>query len=130
MREPGAGSREEQIRNTVQLNTLSWYLTCVGVASSSISSWFLKFCDSCRDSIGAYNGVYNTNTPRRESTQVFLSILFYYNNPGELEKRTISIRRETRQIAENDLQSRHISLAHSEQIELGTAKKMWVRDKR
>lgn len=35
----------------------------VGVASGSISSWFLKFCDSSRGSIGAYNAVYNARDP-------------------------------------------------------------------
>lgn len=81
----------------------------VGVASGSISSWFLKFCDSCRDSIGAYNTVI-TRRPRVDSRResFYRSGLFYYSNPGKLEKRTISVRRETRQIAGNDLQSKHI----------------------
>lgn len=86
----------------------TWHM---GVASGSISSWFLKFCDSCRDSIGAYKTVYITRRSRVNSRckSFYRSGLFYYSNPGELEKRTISIRRGTRQIAGNDLQSRHIS---------------------
>jgi len=80
----------------------------VGVASGSVSSWFLKFCDSCRGR--TIRHIYNAETrvdSRRES--FYRSGLFYYSNLGELEKRTISVRRETRQIAGNDLQSRHIS---------------------
>lgn len=123
------GGSKREIRKTVQLNTLSWYLTCGG------SQWDVAYLPDSWNSVTCV-GMASEHTsmvciaqkPRVDSRceSLYRSGLFYYSNPDELEKGTISIRRENRL----KRSSKQAHLAHSEQTEIVTAKKMWVRDKR
>jgi len=123
------GRSKREIRKTVQLNTLSWYLTCGG------SQWDVAYLPDSWNSVTCV-GMASEHTsmvciaqkPRVDSRceSLYRSGLFYYSNPDELEKGTISIRRENR--LKRSPKQAH--LAHSEQTEIVTAKKMWVRDKR
>lgn len=116
MRERGlvVGRSKKKICNTVQFNTLSWYTWHVGVASGSaylfVIPGILRFLAGWH----RYNGTYmykrgGSASTRETRKSLYRSGLFYYSNLDQLERRTISARRETRQIARSDPQSRHTS---------------------